>query len=207
MSILEFTKEEKKQIRKSLKTVVKDMRSLWEIYPNDEIDIEVSLPEVDLSDYGCFWHLLMDSKRIILYSAYSKNYSNLERHRIHHLQDLRYTKGDYLAHFGVIKAYDVIREKLYAELTKRKNKQQKNINSLVEIEKKHSPKTKEEKKKLEATVQIDLPPSNNVHEIEISEENGKKVGRIDFGAQTIKIITEGDIVLVNKQEKEKVKRK
>lgn len=204
---MEFTTEEKRQIRKSLKTIVKDMRELWKIYPHQEVDIEVSLPNVNLSDYGCFWRLLMDKDKIILYSSSSKNYSNLERHRIHHLQDLCYTKGDYLAHFGVVSQYDQIRNRIEEIVKERYNRQQQNIDKLSDIEQRHSKKTKQEKEKLAATVQIDLPPTQNLHEIEISEENGKKVGRIDFGAQTIKIITEGDIVLVNKTENSKVKRR
>lgn len=207
MSDLKFTKEEKQQIRKSLKTIVKDMRSLWKIYPYEEVDIPLYIHDDNLSNYGCFWHLLMDSKRIIMYSESTRNYTNLERHRIHHLQDLRYTIGDYIAHFQFINKYDQTRESLLKVLSERKAKQQKNIDGLIEIEKRHNSKNQKQKEKLAATVQIDLPPTQNLHEIEISEEDGKKVGRIDFGAQTIKIITEGDIVLVNKQEKEKVKRK
>lgn len=205
MSDLKFTKEEKQQIRKSLKTVVKDMRSLWKIYPYEEVDIPIYVQDSDLNNYGCSWYLLMDSKRIIMYSQSTRNYTNLERHRIHHLQDLRYTIGDYIAHFQFINKYDQIKESLLKVLSERKAKQQKNIDSLIDIEKRHNSKNQKEKEKLAATVQIDLPQTQNRHEIEISEEDGKKVGRIDFGAQTIKFITEGDIVLVNKQEK--VKRK
>ena len=63
-------------------------------------------------------------------------------------------------------------------------------------------------KNKEAEVRIDLPESLNAKEIYVSEEGNKKVGVIDFGQQTIKIITEGNIVLVNKSKEEpKVKRK
>jgi len=205
---MEFTKEEKRQIRKSRQAIVRDMRELWKIYPYEKLDIEVSFPDVDLSNYGFFWRLLIDSKRIILYSQSTNKYTNIERHRIHHLQDLYYTKGDYLAHFGLINQYDKIREQLKEILTKRKNKQRENIDKLAKVEERHSSRAKKLKKKLEAIVQIYLPLTNNQQTIEITEENGKKIGRIDFGAQTIKFITEGDIVLVNKiEENTKVKRK
>ena len=35
----------------------------------------------------------------------------------------------------------------------------------------------------------------------------KKIGTINFGLQTIKIITKGEITLVNKEEKAKTKKK
>jgi len=57
-----------------------------------------------------------------------------------------------------------------------------------------------EKFKNEASVEINFPETMNQHEIEVSEVDGKKVGVINFGNQTIRIITNGDIVLVNKDE-------
>jgi len=55
-------------------------------------------------------------------------------------------------------------------------------------------------------VEIDLPQTTNQQQIEVTEENRKKIGTINFGHQTIRIITDGDIVVVNK-DAEKVKRK
>ena len=51
-----------------------------------------------------------------------------------------------------------------------------------------------------------MPESKNPDLIEIKNEDGKNVGIIDFGDKSIKIITSGDIVLVNK-EKETAKHK
>lgn len=62
-------------------------------------------------------------------------------------------------------------------------------------------------KNAESIVEINMPGSQNVHEVQVSEENGKKIGVINFGLQTVKIITEGNIVLVNKDDEKDIKKK
>ena len=54
----------------------------------------------------------------------------------------------------------------------------------------------------EATIQIELPVTNNRHEIEVSHEDGKTIGIIRLGAETIKIVTNGNLAVVNKDEKD-----
>ena len=57
----------------------------------------------------------------------------------------------------------------------------------------------------EVLVDLGENTSINAQTIEIQEENGKKVGTIDFGKRLVKIITEGDIVLTRVEEtKERV---
>lgn len=201
---MEYTEKEKKQIRKSRQAIVRDMRKLWKQYP-----YEVQIPvDLDLPLYGKNWYLKILNDRIILYSNSSEKYTNLERHKVHHLQDLVYTEGDYEAHFQFIKQYDKVRKELEEVLKKRDESQQNNLDALTSISEKHGRKAEKQAKKLASTVQIDFPKTQNVHEIEITEEVGKKVGTIDFGKQIIKIVTEGDIVLVNKtQEQPKSKKK
>lgn len=66
------------------------------------------------------------------------------------------------------------------------------------------------KKIKSATIEIDLPSSINQHSIEVFKENGRNIGIIDFGGRTVKIITDGDFVLVPREElssDNKVKRK
>lgn len=60
----------------------------------------------------------------------------------------------------------------------------------------------------ETTVELDLPQTQNVHELKITEKGKKKIGTINFGKKTVKIITQGQIILVNeKDESPKVKKR
>lgn len=63
------------------------------------------------------------------------------------------------------------------------------------------------RKKKEAIVEINMPNNIGLQKIEVVEEDGKKIGTINFGDQIIKIYTEGEIVLCNKNEEAKDKEK
>ena len=56
-----------------------------------------------------------------------------------------------------------------------------------------------------AVIEFNFPPSIAEKEIEIEKKDGKTIGTINFGERSISIITDGDIVLVPKLEKEKQK--
>ena len=60
----------------------------------------------------------------------------------------------------------------------------------------------------ETTIELDLPQTQNVQELKITEKGKKKIGTINFGKKTVKIVTEGKIILVNeKEEFPKVKKR
>jgi len=52
-----------------------------------------------------------------------------------------------------------------------------------------------------------LPETLNQHKLEVVEEDGKKVGTLNFGSISLKIITSGNVELVSKPEANKVKAK
>lgn len=191
-----YTKEEKKQIRKSRKAVVKDMRKIWNMHPYGEIVVPVTL---NMKEYGNYWKLTINKKQIVLdcEGTYTKLYPRILK---------RTSEDGYTAHSQFITQYEKIREELLRTVTSRLKSKNEHIKKLEDIS--TGLKNKKEQKNKEAEVRIDLPESLNAKEIYVSEEGNKKVGVIDFGQQTIKIITEGNIVLVNKSKEEpKVKRK
>lgn len=51
----------------------------------------------------------------------------------------------------------------------------------------------------EVLVEFNLPESIDQREIEVHNEGGVNIGTIDFGGKTVKIVTTGDIVLVNRE--------
>ena len=51
----------------------------------------------------------------------------------------------------------------------------------------------------EVLVEFNLPETTDQKQIELHNENGVNIGIIDFGGKTVKIITTGDIVLVNRE--------
>ena len=191
-----YTKEEKRQIRKSRRAVVKDIRKIWKMYPYGEIEVPVKL---NMREYGNYWRLIIDKKQIVIKSdndAYTRLYPRTTS---------RNREDGYRAHSQFITQYEEIRKDILEIVNRRLESKNEHIKSLEDVSSKLN---KKEEKPKEAEVRIDLPNSINAKEIYVSEEGNKKIGVIDFGQQTIKIITEGNIVLVNKpKEDTKVKRK
>ena len=96
-----------------------------------------------------------------------------------------------------INKYQEIRESIVSEIVKaqrEKNVHIQKAKSIAELYKK------------DAQIEIELPESLNKHQIEVQEEDGRKIGTLNFGSLSIKIITTGDIELVHK-DKGKVKQK
>lgn len=56
-------------------------------------------------------------------------------------------------------------------------------------------------------VVVDLPESIDQQSIELEEKDGKKIGTINFGERSIRIITSGNIVFESQTGKSKVKKK
>jgi len=193
---MKFSKEEKRLIRENIKLLVKDMRELWEIFPYEKIKIPVG---IYIDGYSPDWDLVIDKSKIELVcdDGYIKsNSTSLER--VPGIGDVYvYGKDEYLAHHQFIKKYDEIREELKHIVEKRAQTRKDSLEMLNAYNKKY---------KKQDIVEVSVPESKNPDLIEIKNEDGKNVGIIDFGDKSIKIITSGDIVLVNK-EKETAKHK
>lgn len=100
--------------------------------------------------------------------------------------------------FNFIKNYEDVRDKLIKRLSSSESIKKDTDLLFARLKEQFNKKS---------TVEIDLGDTNNRQTIEITEEDGKKIGTINFGLQTIKIITKGEITLVNKEEKTKTKKK
>ena len=189
-----LTKEEKREIRKSRRVVVRDMKKIWAMHPYEKIEVPVNL---NMREYGDNWKLKIDKKGMILSNG--MHYTKLYPRKV-----LFKNEAGYIAHSQFITQYESVREEILRIVNSRIRNKDEHIKKLESVSSSISHKEKEKPK--EAEVTIDLPGSMNTKEIIVTEEGNKKVGIIDFGKQTIKIITEGNIVLVNKP-KEDVKAK
>ena len=88
--------------------------------------------------------------------------------------------------YGFVIGYEQTRKNLIEHIEDIHNKKEEFINRLNQV-----------RGKFGNEVFVDFGTNNslNMRPLEITEEDGKKVGTIDFGSRIVKIITEGDIVL------------
>ena len=97
---------------------------------------------------------------------------------------------DYELCSSIIENYETIRDELLQKVnasSNNKDNKMKIINDWYNSFKK------------EAFIEKSYPKTNNIHEIEVIEDDGKTIGIINFGDKAIKIITTGDITLKRKE--------
>lgn len=191
------------KIKEALNIILDDLEEIWNLGLTDEIIIPVTLEgiaEFDPLYPPIGWNFVMDNKGIYMKNDYSpifkfyfgiKNsdgelercYSNIDERELMFLRE-----------------YDEIRKKIMEQIEKIQEEKDKNIELVEYIKRKYNK---------EAEIQITLPNSINQRELRVSQENGRTIGILDFGATTIKLITDGSIKLVSeetiKSDKVKVK--
>ena len=70
---MNFDPIQEKEIKKTMELLVKDMRSLYQIYPYENIEVGISMI---VGDYGDFWNLIITGESINLYSNKHNNVTN-----------------------------------------------------------------------------------------------------------------------------------
>ena len=199
MKKIKYTQNEIKQLQNALSVIIDDLESLWKISPLEEISVPVFLPcfsscysDKDVTNY---WRLIMDEQGIYLShknGRYKYNFAKrigfgkITKYLSIHEQDIIF-----------IKEYPDIRNLIVREIQLAKTRKKENLDIADQIANMY---------KKDATIEIELPESLNKHQIEVQEEDGRKIGTLNFGSLSIKIITTGDIELVHK-DKGKVKQK
>lgn len=216
---MEFNKQAIKELNKLLHKVVKELDKILKLNDNVPIFETVSFPKeemmeackglrVELSYYDWNINLNENSFKLSLGGQnYGTHFTIARRTNLGRFV-LTYDEEDKKVLMVFIKHYPEIREQLIKKVEQNKQKRNKRQEERLKDEE----KTLEELRKLSrayknySTVEIDMPQTNNQHQIEVIEEGNQKIGTINFGRQTIRIITEGDIVLVNKKD-QKTKRR
>ena len=105
------------------------------------------------------------------------------------------------------KNYDEIRRKVEEIVTQKEKEIQDNIDAINETKNKYQKKLKDNKKTKKATVEIDVPQTNNQYELVVTEESGKTVGTLKFNGLTLTLCASDGVKIINKpKNKEKVKK-
>ncbi len=199
MSNIKLTKEQQKDL---LELYNKALDDLWEIWQTSALK-SVYIPMYFEDDKTKKWSFRIDDEdiRITCNTGYAHSISyTLARARTC-FKKIVLIKDEELNQdimFNFIKNYEDLRDKLIKRLSS-SEAIKKDTDALFTRLKEQFNKT--------STIEIDLKDINNRQTIEITEEDGKKIGTINFGHQTIRIITKGEITLVDQKEAVKTKKK
>jgi len=181
---INYTKEDKKNMREALDAVLDDLREIYNISGRVELETSFYLNGRGTDRYNlcmtkgktCFCrevetgHTILDKPNGLIKRPAIKDY------------DLMY---DFLSQ------YDSIRSKVESEVKKYAHSREEMTRMLLDLKSRYSH---------ESTIEIELEETNNPRSIEVVEENGSTIGEFHFGRDTVRIITKGNIVVVNKPE-------
>lgn len=224
MKELNFTDVEKKYIKETLQIVLKDIRNLYMLAYQETMFIEIDLKEsdkyllciddkkialliLDSKSMADEWKSLWNSNRVnfnydgnvVLETRKRKLGKNREKDKIEYSVSKNKIKcpHDLEIITRFLAQYEEIRTEIVKSVEFHQTKKNGLLDKLERIRTKYSG---------EVLVDFGTTSTQNRQEIEVTEENGKKVGTIDFGSRLVKIITEGDIVLTQiERAKEKIK--
>ena len=214
---MKYTKEEKKKIEKAYEIVISDLNKIWQQCDEEQLEFVVDSvwkisENINTKHHMRFvygWCLVLTKR-----NAYIENRTEdiiLDRITLANSDirgQLKPCCKEIELVVGFIEAYPKIRERAIRKIEKniieketqkesdiqRKKEQLENIRKVTQTYNK------------EASIEIDLPKTQNQHQLVVTEEEGRTIGTLDFGGRTIKVITDGDIVLVRKSKKEKIKK-
>lgn len=211
-----FSKEQKCEIRKQYKKVIKDMKQLFNKANLIELEVHLnhgSTPiELNYSDYGKSmvsrpW--IISFKKNGLITLFAEDYFNGTKDincSFVMSGPIRTDFDKYPADFipiayVFIMNYEENRKKIIAAIDKELNESKVIDESLFK-----SNELLDRLNDNEVHVELNLPESVDQREIDVHKEDGKTVGIFDFGGKIVKIITSSDIVLVRKNDqRQKVK--
>lgn len=214
---MEYTKDEMKKIKQVYDKVVKDIGAIWLASGQAETRLEINIKGIDKASnkgYECYssQKLTIDSNEIAivftnvaLYNKYLLGKFNRFKKVTPEIQSLE--RINLVIDF--IRAYPTIRKDLISKIKQiqEKNDEPDKINNRKKKEVMDEISLVDKQITQLADIEIDFPPSQNIHKIEIEEVEGRTIGTIDFNGRTIRIITDGDIVLVKKKKEEAKQKK
>ena len=183
ISHIRLNEEEKAQINEVYKGVIADIDSLCQ-------KGQIRKLRVDAHSYTTFFkdryykytnaNLVINGNSISLSSASSKKSVDLRT-----VQNV-YQKLEFILEYGSIRN---------------------RIINQINVSSEHKTHIAKTIKSDDAIVEMELPESINQNVIEVTKEDGRIVGTIDFGGKLVRIVTDGNIVLEDRTKEEKQKNK
>lgn len=184
MSLVNFTDSEKDIIRTTLTTVIEDLDNLWSMEACSKIVVPVILEGIEKYYEGYpsgGWVFEMTENNYIITNANSK-------YRFLIVSEKDGVRKDHTEIIGpidvmILKEYPMIREYIISAIKHANQEKQETLEYVRNLDSKLRNK---------ATLEIDLPETNNRQAIEVVEENGKRIGTINFGEIALRIITDAN---------------
>lgn len=191
-----FTSEEITYLMDTLQLVLADINAIYEMSELSSLSVNVDVPkyEGDLKLSVSKNNIeIIENYCLARFSCSKLNRKNKGQYN----NSYEWNKESYNIMFRFLAGYKDIRKQL---VEKAKDSLGTKDSLMDEIKKLRTNFTSE------IYVDFGTTSSMNQHKLEVTEEDGKKIGTIDFGQKTIKVITAGEIVLTHTQKaEEKVK--
>ena len=199
--MIKYSVEEQKTMKSAYNKILDDIDLLWEKSETDEIELRVYFGKKETKGFpreiGKIAYLIFNDQGIRL------EYRNFRPIQVFTIEK-RNRRGkpsrnyDLSTMEALLEKYSEIREVLTGKIEESVSDKKRKIDLFKSIDDQYSK---------EANIELFLPETLNQHKLEVVEEDGKKVGTLNFGSISLKIITSGNVELVSKQETNKVKRK
>ena len=186
---MNYTKEDKKDMREALDIVLADLRELFNASNSDSIELTHYLTGLRAGKYN----LCINREKICFCNANEPGSFVLDKQRS---MVKRPKIKDYDTIYTFLSDYENIRAKVEKEVIEGSKQQELMRQTLAAIKSRYSH---------ESTIEVELEETNNPRTIDVKKENGNTIGEFRFGHDTIRIITKGNIVFVKKDEPTKVR--
>ena len=199
MSNIKLTKEQQKDL---LELYNKALDDLWEIWQTSALKSVYILMHFE-DDKTKKWSFRIDDQdiRLTCNTGYTHSISYTLARAKTRFKKTVLIKDEEINQdimFNFIKNYEDVRDKLIKRLS--------SSDSIKKDTDKLFARLKEQFNK-SSTIEIDFPETMNKHTIEVTEEDGKKIGTLSFNGISLRIITDANIEFKNKHTTEKIKRK
>ena len=192
-----YNQEEQTLIKSAFEKVLDDLNLMFEYSEAEEIRVRIKYDH-EFEDF-------IPSSYYLSISEYEINvvYEGLAPSRVIPLEVSSGRRGKKARPYTIesaeliLQEYETIRPRVKEAIAKSIKQKQEKLAIFRKIDDMY---------KKEATIELDLPETNNPHTIDLRQEDGKTIGEIKMGHGLIRIITNGPII-VNRSEEIKTKRR